>query len=543
MKESSELTKEQQQALATRGWDDPVWFCEFFLDKLFPTPMPPIHRGLLAILLRRCDFLQKDPDRGWIMRNFYWREKPQEEKDDPELRHHIFYLDGDGVLQMNLRRFTVVMLARGFAKTTIAGVAVPIYNIVYQENPFTCYVSEAGPHAKMQLSNVRYELSDNRRLKAVWGNLRPQMSDDEKWSEDFFETNTGMAMVARGSGGQIRGLNHKGQRPKHIIGDDLEDKELVQTEHQRNKMREWFYSDVLNALPESDPDSSITVLGTLLHNEALLVTLMEDPEWTVVRMGALDVDEQPVWSQLMDKAKLQRRKNSLAAAGLLHVFYMEFFNKVIAAEVQLIRKEHWIYEPPPMKEFVVKTLYMDPAISEKRTADSTVIVAAGRTATGKIWILDIWGKRTGDELEKVRAFFAMSKTWGISQFGEHHGIESNAYQAALYNRVREEMFREKYYFEVVPVTNKTRKISRIKTGFILPLVSGHVRCARRFFPLEIEGAEFREDGSHKHDDYLDACAGAIALLEGSEATAGGKDPSEDVYPPLDEALGGDWRWA
>lgn len=543
MAELVELSREEQKELAAHGWADPVWFCRYFLHRLFPSPMPPVHRAVLAILLRRCDFLQDDPDLDWIMQNFYWREDPTEEQDDPAKRHYIFKMGQGKRLYMDLERFTVLMMPRGFAKTTLAGIAVPIFNIVYQENPFSCYISEAAEHAKMQLSTVRHQLSDNRRLRSVFGDLRPRMADDEKWAEDLFETKTGMAMVARGSGGQIRGLNHKGNRPRHIICDDLEDQESVSTEHQRDKMRNWFYADVLNALPEADQMSSITVLGTLLHDEALLRTLMKDPEWTVVRMEALDVEEQPVWALVMDKAKLQRRKHSLASAGLLHIFYMEFFNKVIAAEAQLIRKEHWIYEPPVMADFVGKSLYMDPAISERRTADSTVIVAAGITKEGRIWILDIWGKRTSDEMEKINTFFAMSRRWGIPTYGEFHGIESNAYQAALANRVREEMFRQKHYFELKSVVNKSKKISRIKGGFIQPLVAGYIRCSRRFFELELEGAEFREDDSHKHDDYLDGCAGALELLSPHAAAASSVDLSKDVYPPLEEVLGGDWRWA
>jgi hypothetical protein len=537
-----ELTKQEKQQLATRGWADPIWFLGYFLKDLFPERIPWLHRGATAVLLRRCDFLENDPELSKIIDNFYWREEPEEEKDDPRKRHDIFERTPEG-LQMKLERFTLLMMPRGFAKTTLAGVGIPIFNIVYQENPFTCYISEAGPHAKMQLGTVRHQISDNRRLRAVFGDLRPKMSDDEKWSEDMFETKTGMAMVARGSGGQIRGLNHKGNRPKHIICDDLEDQESVATEGQREKMRNWFYADVLNALPEADPTSTITVLGTLLHNEALLRTLMNDPEWTTVRMEAMDVDAEPVWPLVMDERKLERRKESLAAAGLLHIYYMEFFNKVIAVETQLIRREHWIYEPPVMADFVRKSLYMDPAISEKRTADSTVIVAAGITSKGVIWLLDVWGKRTSDEMEKIDAYFAMSRRWGISTFGECHGVESNAYQAALAHRIKEEMFRQKHYFELVPVVNKSKKISRIKEGFVQPLVAGYVRCARRFYPLEIEGAEFREDGTHKHDDYLDASAGALGLLEPAAAAASGIDLTADIYPPLEKELKGDWRWA
>ena len=47
------------------------------------------------------------------------------------------------------------------------------------------------------------------------------------------------------------------------------------------------------------------------------------------------------------------------------------------------------------------------------------------------------------------------------------------------------------------------------------------------------------------DDYLDAAAGCVALLDPFAAQAAGdKDLSEDEYPPLEEVLGANYgEWA
>ena len=134
MSDYVELTTQEKQQLAARGWSDPVWFCEYFLKDLFPTPMPWFHRGVLAILLRRCDFLENDPELSRIIDNFYWRDEPEAEVDDRRKRHYIFKR-GENGLEMKLNRFTLLMMPRGFSKTTIAGVAVQIFSIVYQDTP------------------------------------------------------------------------------------------------------------------------------------------------------------------------------------------------------------------------------------------------------------------------------------------------------------------------------------------------------------------------------------------------------------------------
>ncbi|KKL46798.1 hypothetical protein LCGC14_2341930, partial [marine sediment metagenome] len=51
------LTKEEILALMEKASLDPVFFCRTFLAHWFPKPVPWVHRGILAILLRRVDFL------------------------------------------------------------------------------------------------------------------------------------------------------------------------------------------------------------------------------------------------------------------------------------------------------------------------------------------------------------------------------------------------------------------------------------------------------------------------------------------------------
>lgn len=525
------LSKEQVAAL---GYSDPVFFCRFFLPHYFKDPMPWVHRGMLAILCRQTDFLKKYGELDKIFTNFVWKKEPTD-PESPSLP--IFEWEDDRIV-MNLGRYNLFMLPRGFSKTTLAGVAVTLRDILYQEFDFIAYVSETLGHAAMQAGNIKNELEGNERIRGVFGNLVPDRVQPEKWSANFFETTTGVAVVTRGRGGQIRGLMHKSKRPQKILVDDVEDEESVKTPEQRMKTRLWAYGTLMPALPELDPNARIDALGTLLHSESLLQVWSQDPIWTTVKFGSRDLQGDYLWPQNLDERKLKQKHLSASRAGTLQTFYMEYFNQVVAAELQKFRQENIIIEPPPPGGIVATAIYCDPAISEKRTADRSAIYVVGMAKNGLIWVLDCWTKRGANEREKVDAYFSLHERWAPQKAG----VEATAYQAALIFLMKEEMFRRRppRYFEIEAVKYRTRKAERI-LGILQPrYASGYIRHARRFPELEEELMAFGMPGVH--DDQPDALAGAVQLLDPWAATAAGlEDLSADSMPDLDDVIGADWR--
>lgn len=516
------------------GYEDPVFFCRYFLKHIFPQPMPWVHRGILAIMTRRTDFLWRYGDLEKIIKHFVWKE---DWKDPKSPEHPIFQIEGDKIL-MTIGKFTLLILPRGFSKTMLGGVAMSLWNICYKEVNFMAYVSEASTHAKMQVLNIRNELeaddkgnAANLRLTSVFGRLAPSRQEAALWREDFFETTTGVALAARGRGGQIRGLNHKGSRPQRIIVDDVEDEESVKTEEQRIKTRNWAYGALMPALPELDPGANIVALGTLLHPESLLAIWALDPVWTVVKFGPLDKDGEALWPANLSKEKLEQKRRSAVLSGTLSTFYLEYYGEIVASERVKFKAEWFIYGPPPPEEELQTAIYCDPAISEKRRADRTSVVVVGMSKTGKIWVLDCWTARGASPRDTVNMYFDLSKRWKCRQ----HGVESIAFQAALIHLMREEMFRQKHYFEITPVTHKTQKESRI-VGILQPrFANGYITFARRFIELEQELLEYGMPGVH--DDNPDALAGAIALLDPYAAhAAGDQDLGEDSMEPLDQIL-------
>lgn len=522
--------KEDLVELAARGYADPIAFCKIFLPRLFPGRIPWVHRGLWAILTRRTDFLEQYGEIEKIISNFVWK------GEDGELRS-LFYYDDAGVLQIRFKKYVLIKMPRGFSKTTII-VANAIRNICYNLAPFSLYVSEAADHAERQLTTIKYELETNQRLLAVFGSKKPSLNSGLKWNENFFETapdaagQGSCAMIARGRGGQIRGLNHKGNRPKFTIVDDVEDTESVKDDKQREKTREWAYRELMPAQSEMDKESGIIAIGTLLHPEALLQTWENDPEWTVVTFGAHDRQGELLWPEMMDEAKLASKKASFVRAQQLHAFYMEYYNEYRVKEGAKFKQSFFIHEPPKDR-FLATAIYCDPAISEKRKADDATISVAGIAEGGLIFLLDQWGKRGASPSEILEEFFKLHKLYGC----RHAGIESNAFQKALVHIAREWMFRKKHYFEITPVNNRRSADERVELILQPRYAAGYIRHVRVFSKLETQLLDWNPPGHH--NDYADSFCGAVQLLDphANFALAEDDKPDKDEYEPL-EAFGG-----
>lgn len=534
---------EERRAIAKQGYRDPVFFNATFLPHIFPKPPPWIHRGLESLLTGMTDFLLDYGQVSKIVRNFapLFQVVTLNGSDVALDDEFIDERAAERQIRIYIRRKPrlVLILPRGISKTSLAGIATPIRETVYQDVPFFCYISETGPHAKMQLDNVKRELEANERIIEVFGQLKPELRDPERWAQDMFETNTGVAMVARGRGGQIRGLNHQGNRPSKFICDDLEDKDSVETEYQRQKTRRWAYGDLLPAREKIKHASELTVMGTLLHTDSLLNTFKNDPTFSFVEFGAYDKDGEILWEEWMTPDELEEEKESASLAGELETYYLEYYSLATSSETNPFRRYKFLYAEET-KIVGAPAIYCDPAISEKQTADDAVILVAGMSEKGKIIVLDGWGKRGASPREIIDEYFRLSKQFKCTG----HGVESQAYQAALVHLLREEMFRKKHYFEVTPVTHSLQKARRIM-GIVYPrYASGYILCAKVLPKLETQCYDYNPARKEQKDDWPDALAGVISLLDpyAASAVGDGKPLEADAYDNDQDDLR-NWRWA
>jgi predicted phage terminase large subunit-like protein len=538
------LEDDAKLSVIKEAYRDPVFFCKYFLPNYFPAEIVWLHRGLLAILTEKTEFLWEYGEVWKIVTNFTRYEE------DGTIIEQIFIPKVNGVqisfdelkaleeqgkscdLELNLKKYVVLMIPRGFGKTTVAGVAVPLYEILYHEWNFGVTLSEAGPHAEMQMGNIKRELEGNERIIQHFGDIVPSNTDSEKWTDKIFETRTGVAMTARGRGAQVRGLNFAGSRPKKVICDDLEDKESVSTSHQLEKVKTWAYGDLLPCLAD---DGRLVALGTRLGEECLMVTWRDNPEFTAVVFGALDRQGDYLWERKINEKSLEAKKQSFALAGQLHVFYLEYFNQVVSQETHPFSGLVYLNEYMDPSQVVASSIYIDPAISQKTTADDTVITVSSRGTTGKIYARrQVGGKFTPREM--LDHYFKLAREFNV----RFHGYESVAFQASLKHTFQEEMFRAGYYFEPIPVPHTKKKAERF-LGVLYPrIASGYIAFEGDFSKCIAQLRTFNPEKKENKDDWPDSLCGSVELLDPVAAAAAGQNLAKDVYKPLSEELG-DWR--
>jgi len=158
---------------------------------------------------------------------------------------------------------------RGSAKTTYFSFVDVLHAICFHTEEFIIIISESKSLAVERVMDIKSEIEGNDGIREFFGNLVGDV-----WKQDDLVCANGVRVVAKGRGGQIRGSKHKANRPSLIILDDVESSESVLSPIQREKIRQWYETDVRRA-GRMDNDTKFRIVGTYLHPDALLPSLVE----------------------------------------------------------------------------------------------------------------------------------------------------------------------------------------------------------------------------------------------------------------------------
>lgn len=537
------LTKDEKLEIISAFYADPVLAVRELLPHWFPRKMPWVHRGLLALIREYPDFLLNFGKEVWRDEEAEWtvadlRKIESHFVVDGKKLFNITWLgDVPTKIDLYVSDKMLAVMPRGFSKTTLFKADI-ILDILYQLRPVQLYLSEAGPHAASQVNDIRMELQFNERIIELYGKLAPERQDPQKWTDEEFETLTGMHLIARGRGGQVRGLNRGSNRPSKILFDDLEDEESVSTPEQREKVLKWLRGAVERA-GQLLGRTKIFGIGTILHHESLLMTLPNATSWMKVTFGAIDKDGAPLWEIAMSLEKIEQTKLDYVETGTLPVFYREILSVDTPDEERKFRLDKLVYIPrrDNIHQMIVRSIAMDPAISNKVGASLCAFAVVGMTEDGTIHICDEYARAGMNPREQIDKYFELSMQWKCNK----HGIEAIAYQQALIHLMKEEMFRKgkqygiQAYFEITPIIHQTKeaKHKRIE-GVLQPRYKAGYVTHERVFP-EYELA--LRDWPNCKMDRPDAVAMAVTLLDEYAGLAGGDEVFTDTLVDVEEECG------
>ncbi len=187
----------------------------------------------------------------------------------------------------------VICGPRGVGKTGLANLVLPAKKLLFRESPYVIPLSATANMAIEQAENLKSEFKTNEQIATLFPGFRFNMESKELWDIEWIDPETGKVMYSscirpRGGGQQVRGLKYKMYRPTTLIPDDLEKSEESLSDEQRDKLKRWFFSDLVNSVDRSRTDWKIFYLGTILHEDALLVELMEKDGWLTITLPLCD---------------------------------------------------------------------------------------------------------------------------------------------------------------------------------------------------------------------------------------------------------------
>ena len=357
---------------------------------------------------------------------------------------------------------------RGIGKTSIINLLMPMLAILFQKTNYIVPVSCTSDLAMQQAENLKYELISNQMINKLYGPLASSNFSKKQWV-----VNVGgqeICIMPRGAGQQIRGLLYKDYRPGLILVDDLEDPDNMDNEDQRKKKKEWFYADLLNCVDRGrGSEWKVVMLGTILHQDALLPDLLDNPDWDSVRLELCDDNFKSKCPSFMSDEDVLKLYKEFETAQKTDTFYREYKNDPVprGKDASFPQEVFTKYDPTTvnlnMDRRVENLVIVDPAkTANPRSAHSAIVGVGIDLSKNVFYVRDIVdGKLHYHEL--IDEIVAM-----VQRVNAHVlGIEVTSLHEFITYPIKTELIRRGVNVEVIELharggANEKGKISRIK---------------------------------------------------------------------------------
>lgn len=440
---------------------------------------------------------------------------------------------------------------RGHAKSTIVTMAYVLWCILYRKERLVLIASNTREQGETLLKDIKHQLRDNTLLAMDFPKVC-RAPKPKPWRGNRIQLANGAMISVYGAGQSPRGIKNDRDRPGLIIADDLENEEHAQVEEQREKLRTWFSSTLLNT---GHPDTNVVVVGTILHQDSLLANLIDPiqcPGWYGYKYQAVErfSDNPHLWQQWV--AILRRNQDYHGATGLEAAkdFYVENEEDLLAGTQVLWPEWEGYYVLMLMKEteglrsfqsekqnepidpnqciFKLENITFwddhypseqrllqaigdeaefygacDPSLGRSTQGDFTAIVVMAkhcREKTNYVIIADLIHCTPNDAIERILTYARMYRF-------QEFVVESNNFQQLMVQDLQRRASEDHIQLNVSEVSNRSNKRSRI--GSLEPYINqGRIQLSRRHRLLQDQLLQFP---LAKNDDGPDALEMAVTV--------------------------------
>lgn len=397
-------------------------------------------------------------------------------------------------------------------KTTIITQALSIQNILNDPDVTIGIFSFNRAAAKSCLRAIKWQFESNEKLKMLYPNIcyDDPSSQSPKWSEDDGIIVKRKSLVKE-STVEAWGLIDSMPTGKHYrirVFDDVVTKESVNTPEMTQKVNESF-DLAMNLGTSVYGDDIIRAVGTRYGYFDTYYYLLErgvfkERVYTVTKDGTVN-GEPWMWTPEYLQDKIRKMGSYTAACQL--------FNRPVMEGEQVFNIDDIMYWDNRREYWEGKLnvyILVDPAHSKKKTSDYTVMWVVGTGGDNNYYVIDCVRDRLSPT-EKVATLFRLVKQYKPLKVGyEKYGMQSDI------DMIREEMKRNMFYFDIVPLGGSVAKTDRIKT--LQPLFKNHqiymptsilaidVTGKNRDYVKEFIQEEYSAFPYLQHDDMLDCLA-------------------------------------
>ncbi len=379
---------------------------------------------------------------------------------------------------------TLSMGPRGSGKSYILTTAYSIMNLLkYPEKSIAVACKKQGQAQDLIRQIKNYFQEDH--VKELFGNLQGDLWNETSLnlSNKVDKTQLEPSITAAAVSADTSFIS------KHfdiIILDDIVGVENSATVGQREKLISFYNSTIV---PASKPKTEIHCIGTHYHWSDFWVYLENLKVYKILKMQAIN-NGKSYWPEWVSYEALIKKKKEIGTKD----FNMQYQMKVDRQNGGIF-KSKWIktYSILPNEKFQT-IISVDPAISRKDGADYFVISVCKYDRLGNMYVVD----QVRDKLS-VKEQVNLIKTFTVTYPDAIRvGIESVAYQQALYQLCREEGIRG-----VVPIKTIKDKVSRFNS-FSARLEAGEVFINKNLPTLDILTEEMIDFPGATHDDTIDS---------------------------------------
>ncbi|AVP37431.1 phage terminase large subunit [Staphylococcus felis] len=423
---------------------------------------------------------------------------------------------------------------RRHAKTAYGSNIFPVHQAVYKHRQFMVIVSETADMAGTFITWGNRQFKFNEKLINDFGRLLHESpSKNELDNKQEYVTLNGVKIMARGAGGQMRGMRYGKSRPELMVFDDLEGAENVSTPEQMRKTQSWFNEAALPALAKN---GSAIYLGTVLCYDSLLdKTLRKDKRFESRRYRAVESfpDNTELWSKWREiyladepdatqkaeafyednKAEMDKGVKLLWAEYYDYYWFViqmtnmgaksfnqEYQNEPTDEERQIFKVDQFAYYDE--SELNGKNLEyycgIDFAMGKEKGDFSSIITLARNTESDVCYVVDVYNERVHPK-DFIKAIVERVKYYQY----ENIAVETQMAQEFFADTLSDKLIDIGYpaHLRLVSVKQRTRKSLRIEA--MSPDVNnGRVRFKKDQTDL-IDQYEMYP--MSPNDDMIDAC--------------------------------------